>query len=1281
MTHRLNMKTFRILLLFACIGMLPLIAGAQKIAVKPQWEEPVRLVRGNEPAVMAPSFSKAQYPELPDHILPSLSRQIPLPKGSVSATATLDSLIYIPFTASEKLTLTGTELPAEPEVHVSVMYQRGNPVAVITVKPFGTDPATGLPAKLESFNLLVKSAAKDADHNPMFIHNYAKHSRLVVGDWYKLLVSETGVHKLTFADLKNMGMQVDGINPDHIAMFGKGGAMLSETAGQRYRDDLTEISIRVVTNTPGVFAEGDYILFYGEGPRTWTLNPFSNRINHATHLYTDQIAYFITVAKHPGLRIPVADPVTTASNYNTDSYTALALYEEDNINLLKSGRKWFSFKFDAYTRTLNIPEFNFPDIDLTTPVVLGFGLAGSAKQSMSFYIKANGVTVNTSNLPGGTGDNDFAFELASSQSFLATSDNLKIQVQFNPPGNSANGWLDYITLNVRSKLVFHGGQMDFRDPLSVSNGRVTAFSLQSEAKNIEVWDVTDHSYVHGIPINRSGNTVTFKQNTTELREMVAFDGTQFLSPVTAGKVENQDLHATGNYDMIIITDPVFRQQAERLAKLHHQQDDITAKVISLPEVYNEFSSGHQDITAIRDFMKMLYDRGYEQGAPRYLLLFGNASYDVKNRIPNNSNFVPTYESANSVKPTDSYLTDDFYGLLDDGEGTIANQVNGLLDIGIGRFPVRTLEQAANVVNKVEAYLLNDSLTQGDWRNTILVIADDENFNAHLDQAERLSDSIALHYPLFNVYKIYFDAFRQTSTPGGGRYPEVNREIVSHVDKGALITNYIGHGGLVGWADERVLEIADINAWKNFNRMGLFFTATCEFSRFDNPQQISAGELVFLNPDGGALSMITTTRLAYSATNESLNLSFIDTVLNQQGGIPRLGDIIKYTKNENPPGPNVRHLSLFGDPSLALSHPRYNVVTTSIVDPATLMAIDTLSANQQVTVNGEVQNHQNETINGFNGLLYVKVYDKLSTVRTLGQDPESLETDFSIQKNIIYQGKVKVANGMFSFSFPVPLDIDYNFGNGKISYYATDGVDDAHGYTDNFIIGGSKELPVADVTGPDIKLYINDTTFTDGDLTSENPILLVNLFDISGINTVGNGVGHDLTAMLDGDSYNSVLLNDFYVADCDSYRSGWAKYQFTGLDDGVHSITVKAWDVYNNSSEATITFTVKHDIRLNIDEVVAYPNPSKGPVCFRFRHNLFDGALNIEIEIYNTTGTLVRVLNPGKVISKGYVVDDVYWDGMGNHNSVLRNGLYICRVKVLDRNGNSSAQTVKIIMAK
>lgn len=1283
-----------------------------------QWEKPTGIVRGNESSISAPYFVRAEYPGLPDDLLPAYTKSVTVPGNTRTVEITLDSLVYMPFTSDELLLLHETFVPETPEAAVTIMYDQGIPLARITVKPFGRDPLTGRPAKLARFsytlhtstalypefsnpassarsietsyetstdassNISSHSISSNSSGDTTFpVRQYAKHSRLVYGDWYKLWVRETGIHKITYDDLRNMGMILDGVNPANISMFGRGGSIMPETVGMSNYDDLTEISIRVVSANPTIFAPGDYILFYGEGPVTWKLNALTNRLDASTHPYTEAIGYFITAANYPGMRIPQADPVLVPNNATADSYTALALYEKEEISLIKSGRKWFSNKFDNYTRSLPLPDFNFPDFDPTAPVEMGFGLAGRATTQMSFNIKVNGEIINTTTIAKYTNENDFARELVSNQSFNATSGNMKVVVQFNPPNSAAIGWLDFISLNVRSKLRFHGPQMNFRDQLSVGEGKVTKFILEAESSILEIWDVTNHSYVHRIPTVKSGNIHNFSVHTPYLREFIAFDGSTFLKPEFEGKIANQDLHALKSIDMIIVTHPMLRKQADRLARLHNNMGEISAKVVSLPDIYNEFSSGHTDITAIRDFMKMLYDRGRINGtAPGYLLLFGGASYDFKDRILNNVNLVPTYESYNSIKPTISYLTDDYFAILDDGEGG-GELVNGLLDIAVGRIPVRTLEQATDVVNKIEKYLTNQPETHGDWRNNVLVIADDEDRNAHFMQAESLCDTLEEYNPLYNINKVYFDAFVQNSTPGGGRYPDVNREITSHVDKGALITNYIGHGGEMGWADERVLEIVDILAWSNFNRMGLFFTATCEFSRFDNPQHTSAGELVFLNPDGGAVAMITTTRLAYSSTNQNLNESFIDTVFRKSGGIPRMGDVLKYTKNDNNVSANVRHLTLFGDPALPMALPKYSVVTTSIVDPVTLTVTDTLSANARVTVTGEVRDHANQTINGFNGEVFVKVFDKPTTVRTLGQDIESFEASFGVQKNIIYQGKAKVENGIFSITFPIPLDIDYNFGKGKISYYATDGVDDAHGYFTDFIIGGSKSVIEADETGPQITLYINDTTFIDGGLTSENPKLLAYLFDESGINTIGNGVGHDLIAIVDGDSYSSSLLNDFYVADRDSYKSGLARYQFFNLDDGPHTVTVKAWDVFNNSSVASINFVVKRDIRLNIDDVTAYPNPSKGEVSFRFRHNLFDAVLSIEIEIYDFQGELVRILNPGKIIADGYVIDEVKWDGLSNNGAVLRNGLYVCRVKVLDRNGNSSAHSVKVIMAK
>jgi hypothetical protein len=429
-------------------------------------------------------------------------------------------------------------------------------------------------------------------------------------------------------------------------------------------------------------------------------------------------------------------------------------------------------------------------------------------------------------------------------------------------------------------------------------------------------------------------------------------------------------------------------------------------------------------------------------------------------------------------------------------------------------------------------------------------------------------------------------------------------------------------------------------------------------------------------------MITTTRLAFSSSNAALNLSFADTVFKTgSSNIPRIGDVLKYTKNQNGFSPNTRHLTLFGDPSVRMSIPQHKVVTTSISDANTGLPADTLFATSLVTVAGEVRSADNQLMNGFNGEVQVKVFDKPSKVKTLGQDSDSFSVEFKLQKSILYQGKATVENGHFNFTFLVPKDIDYSFGKGKISYYVTNGLEDGHGFSDDFIIGGGSNQVQKDFSEPVVRMYLNDTNFRDGGVVNESPKLLAFLFDESGINTVGNGIGHDIVATIDGNNYTSVVLNDYYVSDMDSYQSGSLVYQYFNLPDGEHVLKLKVWDVFNNSAEASLRFEVKRNIILALDEVLAYPNPSTGPVSICFGHNQFDGRFDVEVDIYSTTGILVRSLGPVKVMSEGYVSGSIQWDGRSDSGSNARAGLYLARIKVRDRNGNTSSNTVKVLIAR
>ncbi len=1267
--------------LFFALLILPLFVEAQKpVQISLNWTAPTTLFMGEDTTLPSLFFDGAKYPGLPDVILPYYVQNTTLPAGIALNELQLSDITYVPLNDEDKLILGQVSLPSIPTIDFEVLLERAKPIALITILPFGINPQSGVVEKVEAFT--INFITKPAPPGLKQANVYADNSVLAMGDWYKLFIGESGIYKVTYDDIKNLGINMTGINPDKIRIFGNGGAMLNTTVRELGFDDLTESALKVVTANPGTFAPGDYVLFYGQGTLTWAKNPLASRIDHSTHLFADEACYFLTIGPENGRRIITAEAPHDAPNYFSNQYMALFIYEKELNNLIKSGRKWYDIKMDNYNRTLNIPRITLPDLVPGEKVQVRYGAAGrSITSQISFNVLLGSQTIGTIIVPKLTNvKNGYAEEVITSTSFEPSSEQLDLQVKFNPASSTDIGWFDFLALNAQCYLRFGGGQLSFRDMKSIGQNRITEFTLSNAGGVQELWDVTDPRNVTRVEHTISGDNLVFKSNTSQLREFVAFDGSSFLNVRRGSKVANQNLHSIGNYDLVIVAHPDFIPAAQTLATAHNDAGDVSAVVVPLPEIYNEFSSGIQDITAIRNFMKMLYDRGRESGYPKYLLLFGNASYDMKDRITGNTNFVPTFYNENSVDPTESFLTDDYYALLDEGEGGL--NAAGKLDLATGRMPVRTVEQANAALAKSVAYLRNGASTHGDWRNSILVIADDKNRNAHLNQAEGLTSRIARNHPVYNIEKIYFDAYKMVSTPGGARFPDVNRELVSKVEKGALLVNYIGHGGVAGWADERVLEIADINAWTNFDHMGLFFTATCEFSRFDDPVHTSAGELVFLNPDGGATSMITTTRLAWSSANAALNLSFADTAFNADTGtIPRLGDILKHTKNDNVSTGNTRHLTLFGDPALLMSLPKHRVFTTSITDALTGLPADTLFANSLVTVTGVVKDINDQLLPDFNGELKVKVFDKPSKIRTLGQDVESLVVDFNVQKSILYQGKATVENGAFTFTFPVPKDIDYSFGRGKLSYYVSNGTEDGHGSSREFVIGGSQNQLQQDLEGPKITLFMNDTNFIEGGITSENPKLLAFLYDESGINTVGNGIGHDIVATIDDDSYTSVVLNDFYSSDLDSYQRGSLLYQYFNLPDGEHSLTLKAWDVFNNSSSASIRFEVKRNIILNVDEILAYPNPTKDKVSIRFGHNQFDGRFDVEVSVYNTSGMLVRTIGPFKVSSEGYQSGIVEWDGKMYNGYMAPAGLYLVRLKVRSKNGNTTSKTAKVIVAR
>lgn len=1197
----------------------------------------------------------------------------------------------------EPLTVGVGELRNSPHIQNSIQfsykvgYEMKRPVAFVSFMPLRKNPMTGEIERLVEFELVVNVSAK-ASTNNIYKRSggpYADNSVLSSGNWYKLAVSEDGLYKLDFSFFQDMGLDPSSINPRNIRVYGNGGGMLPEKNADFRHDDLAENAIMVVGEGDGQFNSGDYVLFYGQGPHRWVDDPDTSKdgFKHIQNIYSDQTYYFITTDLGPGKRIGSAATANNPNNTVT-TFSDYAFHEREETNLIKSGREWYGDYFSFNTATRVIPPFSFPNLVSSEPIGVTTRLAGrSTSLSSSYVLSANNQTVSSFNVDYVSGNYLTLFaEIAMVyDEFTSNSNTINMTLTLTNPSVGIEGWLDYIELNARRNLTFTGSYMFFRDLRTVGPANVSEFVLGGAASNVKVWDVTDPVSAANVSGNLNGSEFRFVVATDELREFVAFrDNGAFPKPELIGQIDNQNLHAIGQPDMVIVTNSTLYNDAETLAEFHRTTNGLEVVTVNTNHIYNEFSSGATDLSAIRDFMKMLYDRAGSDVTllPRYLLLFGDASYDYKDITTSNNLVVPIYESQNSVHPIYSYATDDYFAALDDSEGGVGP--NDVMDLAVGRIPVSTSQAAKEFVNKIKHYSSNSSF--GSWRNMVSFIADDEDQNTHLRQVEGFTRYMNNNHPEYIVDKIYFDAYEQVSTPGGSRYPDVKDAINRRVNEGALLLNYTGHGGTNGWGHERVLDINDVNSWDNLDNMPVFLTATCEFSKFDDPSKFSAGEQVLLNPKGGAIAMVTTIRIVFSGANEDLSQAFLENAFEPLNGeMPTMGEAVMRTKNSllgNSDSANNRKFVLLGDPAIMLAYPKYEVVSTTINGNPISNNSDTLKALKKVTITGEVRDNNGALLSNFNGEVFPTIYDKPLTITTLKNDASSQFTNYNLLKNILFKGRATVTNGEFSYTFIVPKDISFQYGNGHISYYAEDRSNDidANGYTQDLVIGGTADNFAQDDTGPELEVYMNDEKFVFGGITDPDPLLLVKLSDLSGINTVGNGIGHDITGILDDDTKNTIVLNEFYESELDNFQAGKVEYPLTDIEEGRHSIKIKAWDVYNNSAEGFTEFIVASSADLALAHVFNYPNPFTTNTNFMFEHNRPGEPLFIQVKIFTVGGTLVKTIQQD-VTPEGFRVDDINWNGLDDFGDKIGRGVYVYKLNVTTADGDNAHKFEKLVILR
>ncbi|MFZ2338269.1 MAG: type IX secretion system sortase PorU [Bacteroidales bacterium] len=1110
---------------------------------------------------------------------------------------------------------------------------------------------------------------------PGISQEYSSSSVLSSGKWYRISVTEDNIYRVDFSTLKALGLE----NPSNPRIFGNNTGQLSYYNDGSQPDDLEEIAIFTYTGSDGIFNEGDYLLFFGQGTGKWIYDYSTREFSHQKHNYSDTAFYFLTSGQAPGRKINRSEEPVNEPDLITETSDNLFIHEIESENILHSGREWYQTAVSGKDIEIN-PRFS--DVLTTEKILYRIAVLARASLSTSFSFSDSKSTLSSVQVEG--------INLSSTTGIWARTAEMKgdafpqssepaFRISFSNSGEiSARGWLDYVLLHARKQNRFNGRYSAFFDSRSVNEGMVTEFVISAEAENGIVWDVSDPFNPREKTLTISGGKIRFRSETDSLKTFIAFSPQNAkVAAIAPNPVPNQDLHNSNAADMVIVVHPLFYPYAVRLAELHRRSSGLESLVTTPQQIYNEFSGGIPDIVAIRNFLKMKYN-GHEDGERklRYLLLFGDGSYDNRTPPPGNTNYIPTYQTFNSNVTISSFTSDDFYGLLDNGEGEDA----GTEDLGIGRIPVSDTTEARILVSKIEKYL--NASDQADWRNLLCMIADDEDGNIHISDSEGLVAIAEARAPWAVIDKIYIDAFKQTTTSTGQFYPDATRAINDRINSGALIVNYVGHGNETSLAHERIISPEEIRSWRNQTRLPLFITATCEFSRFDdisaNPatgtimEKQSSGESILLHPDGGAIALMSTTRLVYSAPNYILNRNIFETAFNrdEDGRSMRLGDIIRIAKNMSGSNTNKRNFLLLGDPALRLAWPwNGKVVTDSINNVPAGESTDTLKALSMITISGHIEDISGNPAEDFNGIISHTVFGKPSLNETLANDGgEKLE--FTERNVILFAGKTKAARGRFRFSFIVPRDIDYSPGQGKIIYYASDGKRDMNGSFTDIVTGGFSNSDHNDSSGPFIRLFLNDTLFRSGGIAGSNPVLLALIEDGGGINTAGNGIGHDITFWLDGDKSGPVILNNYFQNDFGSYSSGSVYYPLYEISPGSHTLTLKAWDNFNNSSEVSIHFNSGDEENFVLKNLLNYPNPFSESTRISLQHNRPEGVMDVEVSIFNINGQIINILYT-TLTSTGYQLEPIIWDGRTSGGQKAPKGIYPYSVKISSATGETS----------
>lgn len=1093
------------------------------------------------------------------------------------------------------------------------------------------------------------------------------------GTWYKIGVTEDGIYKIDRDFISNtLKINVSSLDPRTIKLYGKGGGLLpQENSSSRYSDP-PELAIYASGEGDGAMDTEDYFLFYGQSPHRIHFDAEGN-LQRGRNFYSDTTYYFLTYGDTPGKRMETQQNGATIGPFNS-TFPDFVYHELDETNLIKSGREWFGEAFGSGQGFATELTFSFDLQGIGSSLNFYSALIGASEGDCSFDIYYNDDLLDHVEIDSIATDRDDPLVIYSDRGILATSDltitnvqpSFDLRYRFNKSPTqliTSRGYLDYFLLNFERSLVLYGNYTFFR-----SRDGVTSFEIITSEPAPLVWDLADAVNPKIQLFQKTATGLTFTGSISDLNEYVILSPTDLPAPDYFGEIGNQNLKALTNLDGVIITHPLFRSEAERLAAFHRAHDQLEVTVVTPQEIYNEFSSGMQDLTAIRDYLRYVKDAG---NTLKYACLFGDASYDYKRRESVNTNFVPAYESRDSFHKIFSYSSDDFIGFLEEDEGDWIEQRSGdhTLDIGVGRLPVKTLEEATLLVDKIIRYATSPS-TFGKWRTKVVYMADDGDSNQHMKDVEHLQERISSSNPEYEVKRLFLDNYAQEEEGNNIiRSPEMQRSFKEQIKNGALIVDYLGHGNPTVLMEEQVITRQLVDELSNRHKLPMMVTATCDFGKYDDPGEVSGAEIFLLHPSGGAIGLLTTTRAVYSSTNRPLNEAFHDYVFQKIGGkYPRLGDVVRETKNNGLAGPVNRNFALLGDPMLQLNYPELTISFDGLESET-----DTLSALEHVTLKGEVRRDSINREDTFSGTATITVLDIPQEQTTRGQ--ESAPFTYYEQVNALFRGEVTVDSGAFEVQFIIPKNTSYKYQNGKILAYAFDNENliDASGASTNFVLGGTAPA-ASDLQPPTISLYLNEPSFQSGGTVGSGSLLIAKIFDAHGINLSANGFDQGIFLSLnDEEPFN---INEFYTADKDTYKSGTLTYPLQDLPAGKYTATIKLKDAYNNAAIAQVEFKVSDQPKIRVYNLINYPNPVSAlqETRFVFEHDREGEGLKIRLSIFDSGGNLVNsreFLND----ESPRLIDDITWIPASDGGQPIRGGIYFYRLEVKSNLDGASNESV------